>query len=274
MKNEIGVMIGYRKDTDLVAKFRQAKEMELDSCQLNIWDETLYTDENAEYVKKALTETGFKISALWGGWGGPCEWNFTYGPPTIGLVPPAYRETRLNAMKKASDFAEKIGVNKVITHVGFIPEDPNHPDFNGVVGALRNLCRYMKAKEQYFLFETGQETPVTLRRVIEDIGLDNLGINLDPANLILYGKANPIDSLYLLGKYIRDVHAKDGVYPESGHSFGKETPLGQGHVNFPKLIARLKECGYDGPITIEREIHGEQQIKDIRMGKAFLEQYI
>ena len=57
-------------------------------------------------------------------------------------------------------------------------------------------------------------------------------------------------------------------------SFGKETPLGQGHVNFPKLIARLKECGYDGPITIEREIHGEQQIKDIRAGKAFLEQYI
>lgn len=274
MTNDIGVIIAYRKDTDLIAKFRQAQEMELNSCQLNIWDETLYTDENAEYVKKALTETGFKISALWGGWAGPCEWNFTYGPSTIGLVPPAYRESRLNAMKKAADFAEKLGVTKIITHVGFIPEDPNHPDFNGVVGALRNLCRYAKAKGQYFLFETGQETPVTLLRAIQSIGTDNVGINFDTANLILYGKANTLDALDTVGKYVMETHIKDGFYPTDGMSLGKEAAAGQGKANLPEVVKKLTELGYSGTYTIEREISGEQQIADIIMARDLLRKWM
>ena len=132
----------------------------------------------------------------------------------------------------------------------------------------------MKANGQYFLFETGQETPVTLLRTIEDIGTDNLGINLDPANLILYGKANPVDALDVFGKYVRDVHAKDGLYPTDGKHLGRETPLGEGKVDFPRLIAKLREVGYDGSLTIEREISGEQQLKDILRGKALLEELI
>ena len=131
MRNDIGVRITYRKDTNLVARFKQALDMELTSCQLCVWDEELYSDESAAAVNAAVAETGFKISALWAGWGGPCEWNFTYGPSTIGLVPSAYRDSRLKTMKRASDFAEKIGVSKVVTHVGFIPEDPASFEYNG-----------------------------------------------------------------------------------------------------------------------------------------------
>ena len=136
------------------------------------------------------------------------------------------------------------------------------------------MANYVKANGQYFLFETGQETPVTLLRTIEDIGTDNLGINLDPANLILYGKANPVDALDVFGKYVRDVHAKDGLYPTDGKHLGRETPLGEGKVDFPRLIAKLREVGYDGSLTIEREISGEQQLKDILRGKALLEELI
>ena len=274
MKNEIGVLIGFKKDTDLLAKFRQAQEMGLGSCQINVWDTSLYTDENAEKINAAVKETGFKISALWGGWSGPCEWNFTYGPSTIGLVPAAYRESRLNAMKMASDFAEKIGVNKVITHVGFIPEDPNHPDFNGVVGALRNLCRYMLAKGQYFLFETGQETPVTLLRTIQAIGTDNVGINLDTANLILYGKANTVDAIDTIGKYVMDTHIKDGLYPTDGMSLGKEVAAGSGKANLSEVVRKLTELGYTGCYTIEREISGDQQIADIKLARDLLLKYM
>ena len=272
----LGVIIRLREETDLDAKIKEAKEMGFDSVQFTCWQMERYTDETAETILNALNKYGVRISTFWCGWRGKESWmwNSYEGPLTLGIVPPHARFERILDLKKGSDFAKKLGVDQIATHAGFIPEDPNTELYREAIVALREVAAHCKKNGQYFLFETGQETPFTLARAIEDIGLDNLGVNLDPANLILYGKANPIDSLYLLGKYIRDVHAKDGVYPDSGHSFGKETPLGQGHVNFPKLIARLKECGYDGPITIEREIHGEQQIKDIRAGKAFLEQYI
>ena len=82
-----------------------------------------------------------------------------------------------------------------------------------------------------------------------------MGINLDPANLILYGKSNPIDALDVFGEYVRDVHAKDGCYPTDGKNLGKEMPLGTGKVNFPAFIKKLKEIGYDKTLTIERR-HG------------------
>lgn len=274
MNNGIGVLIHYKKNIDIEAEFRKAMDMEITSCQINIWDESLFNDEAAEAINNAIKSTGFNITTLWAGWAGPCEWNFTYGPSTIGLVPAAYRDSRLATLKKASDFAEKINVNMIATHVGFIPENPDHPDFAGTVGALRNLCRYMKPKGQYFLFETGQETPVTMLRTIQAIELDNVGINFDTANLILYGKANSLDALDVFGKYVMDTHIKDGVYPTDGLKLGKEVAAGQGKANLPAVVKKLGELGYTGVFTIEREISGEQQVKDIIMARDLLKEWM
>ena len=274
MFNEIGVRITYRKETDLVERFQKAKQMEFDSCQLCVWDESLLTSDSAKYVKNSLTKVGFKISALWAGWGGPCEWNFSYGPSTIGLVPTAYRAMRLEALKKASDFAEMIGVDKMVTHVGFIPENADDPNFNGVVGVLKNLCRYMKVKGQSFLFETGQETPVTLLRTIQAIEMDNVGINLDTANLVLYGKGNTLDSLDVFGKYVCETHIKDGFYPTDGMALGKEVAAGEGKAQLPLVIKKLGELGYSGTYTIEREITGEQQTADIIKARDLIREWM
>ncbi len=274
MKHPIGVQIVYTKSMDLEAEIRKAMAMELESCQLCIWDEEIYTEEYVRRVNDAIANTGFRISSVWAGWDGPCEWNFTYGPATVGLVPAAYRESRLRALKKASDFAEKIGVDRIVTHVGFIPEDPNHPDFVGTVGALRNLCKYLKPRGQYFLFETGQETPLTLLRTIEAIGYDNLGINFDTANLILYGKANTLDALELLGKYVMETHIKDGFYPTETCRHGAQAAVGEGQANLPAVVKRLDELGYEGTYTIEREISGEQQIRDILSARDLLREWM
>ena len=168
----------------------------------------------------------------------------------------------------------KLGVTKVATHVGFIPENPATESFKSLVNSIRYLANYYKKNGQYFLFETGQETPITLLRTIEEVGCDNLGINLDPSNLLSYGKGNPIDALGIFGKYVMDVHAKDGRYPTTGTKNGCQTHLGEGMVDYPRFIARLKEIGYDDTLIIEREISGEQQIKDIAAGKIFLEKLI
>lgn len=255
-------------------KFKGVHDLGFESCQLCGWDMSLFNDEVAESVNAACEKYNVRISTFWCGWGGPQVWDFYEGPLTLGLVPVTYRNKRIEDLKKGSDFAKKLGVENVATHVGFMPETPNTEQYHSVVCAIREVAQYCKGNGQYFMFETGQETPVTLRRTIEDVGTGNLGINLDPANLILYGKANPIDALDVFGEYVREVHAKDGCYPTDGKNLGEEKPLGEGRVNFPALVKKLKEIGYDGTLTIEREITGEEQIKDIKMAKEFLKTLI
>ena len=263
-KYPIGIMISCNKDTDLEREIKKAQELELDSCQICIWDVNCFvSDEYTEYVSGVLKKTGFPVTGLWAGWSGPCEWNFTAGPATIGLVPEAYRAHRIRELMTASDFAKKVGIPAVITHAGFIPENPDHPDFNGTVAALRYLAKYMQKNGQLFLFETGQETPVTMLRTIQAIGCDNVGINFDTANLILYGKANSVDAIETFGQYVRDTHIKDGFYPTDGMKLGKQAAVGEGRANVAEVIKKLDEFGYTGSFTIEREITGEQQIKDI-----------
>ena len=274
MNNKIGVQVNFSKGVNLIESFKNVIEMDLTSCQLCIWDESMFTEEYAKAVNEAVAATGIEITTVWAGWDGPCEWNFTDGPATIGLVPPAYRYSRLCALKKASDFAEMIGVKKVVTHVGFIPENPDDPNFTGTVAALRDLCRFMSTREQYFLFETGQETPVTMLRTIQAIGMDNVGINFDTANLILYGKANTLDALDIFGQYVMETHIKDGLYPTDGMQLGAETPAGQGKANLPAVIKKLGELGYTGTLTIEREITGDQQKKDIAMARDLLKKWM
>jgi sugar phosphate isomerase/epimerase len=159
-----------------------------------------------------------------------------------------------------------------------MPENPYDPKYQEVLIACKTIVERCKKNGQVFLFETGQETPVTLKRAMQDIEKDMgkgcVGINLDPANLVMYGKANPVDALEVFGEYVRGVHGKDGRYPTDGHHLGDEVPLGQGKVNYPVFIPKLKEVGYDGDITIEREISGEEQIRDIIMAKELLDSLI
>ncbi len=270
MKNKIGVLVGFNSETNIYKEFEKLADMELECCQLSGWDVNSYTDENAEIIKKASAETGIEVTAFWAGWTPPGEWNFYKGPSTLGLVPIEFREKRLLEVLAGADFAYKMGVSDVITHVGFIPENPNDPDFFGIVETLRYLSEYLMNRGQYFLFETGQETPVTLLRAIQEIGTPNLGINFDTANLILYGKASSVDALDVIGKYVRNTHCKDGFYPTTGKELGREVALGEGKANFPEIVKQLSGYNYTGPYIIEREISGEQQKLDIIKARDFI----
>lgn len=271
---KIGIMVQLFEENDVEQKFSDLKEMGMASCQLVIWDRTLLCDKVAANVNAAAGKHGVDISAFWCGWEGPRVWDFYDGQLTLGLVPEAFRFKRMEMLLEGSDFAKKIGVKNMVTHAGYMPENPYDPKYPEVIAALKVIAKRCKENGQYFLFETGQETPITLKRAIADIGTDNLGVNLDPANLILYGKANPVDALDVFGEYVMGVHGKDSLYPTDGRHLGAEMPLGKGKVNYPRLIAKLKEIGYDGPITIEREISGEQQRRDILAAKELLETLI
>ena len=275
---KVGVMVPHERGEEMQGRFAAIRREGFSSCQLVSWDPALWTEENAQAVQTACRDTGVTLSAFWCGWEGRRVWDFYEGQLTLGLVPADYRVERLKMLMEGSDFAKKIHVTDFATHVGYMPENPYDPKYEEVLVACKAIVEKCKENGQNFLFETGQETPVTLKRAIQDIekvlGKGNVGINLDPANLIMYGKANPVDALEVFGEYVRGIHGKDGMYPTDGHSLGAEVPLGQGKVNYPAFIAKLKEIGYEGDITIEREISGEEQKKDIIMAKEVLDKLI
>ncbi len=261
-------------DGSVEQKIRDVRKYGLDSFQLCCWDFSYMTEEWAEKVLKVTKEENLEISATWIGWEGEQAWNFVRGPITLGIVPVFYRAKRIENLKKGSDFTALLGVTDLATHMGFIPENPISDDYRGVVEAVKEVAEYCKKNGQYLLFETGQETPITLKRIILDVGTGNLGINLDPSNLLLYGKANPCDAVDIFGEFVRGVHGKDGEYPTNPAFLGEEKRIGDGRANFPVLIKKLHEKGYDGSITIEREISGDQQIADILYAKDYLTEII
>lgn len=271
---KVGVCLNFRGMEGFEEKIMEVLEQGFDNCQLISWNTTLWSDENATVLKRLFEKNNVTISAFWCGWTGPKVWNFTEGPTTLGLVPEEYREDRIKDLCHGADFAKKLGVKNVVTHMGFIPEDPNDEKFIPLCDAIRKVAEHLEENGQNLLFETGQETPVAMLRCFETVGKDNLGVNLDTANLIMYGKANPVDSLDVFGSKVMNVHAKDGVYPVNGHDLGEEVKIGTGKVDFEKVLKKLHELRYDSYITIEREISGEQQIKDIKDAKKYLEEII
>lgn len=268
---KIGVFVGFESIETLEQKFATLRENGFDNCQLSCWTMEVINEENAVEVKALAEKYGITISAVWAGWTGHMVWDFYEGPKTLGIVPEDMRELRIPQLKNASDFAKVLGVDDVITHMGFIPENPNDPIFPGFCEAVKEVALHCKANGQNLLFETGQETPVAMLRCFETVGTGNLYVNLDTANLILYGKANPVDALDVFGKYVRNLHAKDGFYPTNGHELGHECRLGDGKVDFRGVLTKLHELGFDRYITIEREISGEQQAKDIEYAKNYLQ---
>ena len=265
----LGVIVGLADGPE--EAIRKVAQFRFPTCQVSCWNPASYSDAAVRRLKEAGSSAGVTVTTIWAGWPGRKVWNFIEGPVTIGLIPAATRAERVAALKAGADFAAGAGVPSITTHVGFIPEDPNDATYQAVVAALRDVATHCRDRGVEFWFETGQETPTTLLRTIEDIGTGNLGVNLDPANLLMYGKANPVDALDVIGRLVRGVHAKDGEYPTNGRDLGREMPLGDGRVNFPALVPKLRSCGFSGAFTIEREVSGPQQIQGIEQARQVLE---
>jgi sugar phosphate isomerase/epimerase len=266
---QLGLIVSAGSDPETA--IRKVHSFGIPTCQVGV---SAFDAGMPARLRAALDQYKIEATSLVSGGPGPEVYDFYKGPLTIGLVPREYRDARIAQIKKTSDFAKQCGVPAVQTHCGFIPENPNDPIYKETVEAIRTVADYCRRNSQNFRCETGQETPIALYRAIRDVGLDNVGVNFDAANLILYGKANPVDALDILGPLVQGVHAKDGLYPTGPRELGREVPIGRGKVNFPAFIKRLKEVGYRGPLTIEREISGTKQAEDIRASKAFLENLI
>jgi len=231
-------------------------------------------NRNAEGAKAFLDRcqaAGITITAVFGGFPDESYADIPTTARTVGLVPEATRAARVAEMTEVSDFAKLLGVNTVALHIGFVPEDKSSENYKNLIASTRDLLDHIAGNGQQLNLETGQESADHLLDFIQEVDRDNLFINFDPANMILYGSGEPIEALRKVGHLVRSVHCKDAKWaaPElRGKEWGTEVPLGEGDVNIEIYLRTLKEIGYTGPLTIEREIPHDRERQKADIGHA------
>jgi L-ribulose-5-phosphate 3-epimerase len=268
---EIGVL--FWAGPDPAATLRELKGLGVRCGQMLIPGE-MALDGAAARWKAALQAEGFQLTTVFCSYIGEDYADIPTVQRTVGYIPPATRAAREARTLAVSDFARELGVSSIAAHIGFVPEDVKHPDYIAVREMLRRVCDHAAKNQQTFALETGQEPAVTLLHFLKDVARPNLGINFDPANMILYGTGDPIQALDTLAGHILSVHCKDGDWPPKGSPdvLGTEKPLGQGSVGMERFIDKLKQIGYKAPLNIEREVPDQaERIRDVAMAVKLLE---
>lgn len=247
-------------DAGLGVHLSVAQDLGISTIQLHAPHSNNRNPQSAQQFLGELAKLGIQLTAVFGGFDGESYADIPTVERTVGLVPTDTRAERLAEMKEISDFARLLECKVVALHLGFVPHDRDSEAYREIVAITRELCDYVAGNGQALHLETGQETAEALVQFIDDVAADNLFVNFDPANMILYGTGEPIAALKLLGDRVRSVHCKDGTWAsQPGKEWGREVPLGQGDVDMSAYLRTLRDIGYDGPLTIEREIPQEPE---------------
>ncbi|MCW5979359.1 MAG: sugar phosphate isomerase/epimerase [Bryobacteraceae bacterium] len=242
-------------ETDPAASLREIKSLGIRCGHLGIAGH-IPLEGAAGKWKAAAEQEDFVVTNVVGSFNGEDYADIPTVQRTVGYVPAATRQERETRTYELIDLGAAMGVGIYCCHAGYIPEDRSDPDYLALCDMARRICDYAAKRDMTFALETGQETAEVLDAFIKDVGRPNLKINFDPANIILYGVGDPIEALDKLGGYVVSVHCKDGIWPPKGveGALGTEKPLGEGEVGMERFIAKLKEIGYTGALTIEREV--------------------
>ncbi|MHC4563565.1 MAG: sugar phosphate isomerase/epimerase family protein [Planctomycetota bacterium] len=269
---KIGVMVESFRE-GLAGGLAAARQVGADGVQMFVSGQASQSDLAA--VKSRLDGSGLELAAVCADFGGH------------GFMVAEDNPARIERSKRAVDEALMLGTNVVTTHIGVVPHEISHPRYKVMAEACEQLARYAQSAGAWFAIETGPEKGPLLRRFIDDIGIEQgLGVNFDPANLVMVAQDDIPSAVEALGPFIVHTHAKDGnnLYavdpevtygavpcPQGVEQWGgfKEVPLGEGSVPWPAYLAALKAVGFDGYLTIEREV-GEDPKADIELAVGFL----
>lgn len=245
-------------DAGLGVRLDVAHDLGVPTIHLHTPHRASRTPQRAGEFNQRLADLGIRVTCVFAGFEGESYADIPTVSRTVGLVPPDTRRERAAELREIADFARLLGVKPVGVHIGFVPHDRASNEYGDVVQTAREACDYLAANGQALHLETGQESADVLLRFLQDVERDNLFVNFDPANMILYGVGEPLPALRTLGKFVRSIHCKDATWSDRpGETWGREVPLGQGDVDMAAYLRTLDEIGYDGPLTIEREIPQE-----------------
>jgi sugar phosphate isomerase/epimerase len=250
-----------RDTADLVA---QVQQLGVQHVQLALGNLVQLDDKRKHQELGALRSAGIKLTA---GMMGFADEDYATIPrirQTGGFVSDEAWPLRKAMMKQAGHLAAELGMNLLSAHIGFVPPS-SEPKYNTMVARVCEIAEPLKAMGITLLMETGQETAPELLQFLNDLRCQNVQVNFDPANMILYGAGDPIDAIETLGRHIGHVHVKDATLStRPGEEWGAEVPFGTGEVPPREFLAALKSVGYTGPLVIEREA-GEQRLADVQV---------
>jgi sugar phosphate isomerase/epimerase len=267
---EIGLMFWAGRDAR--ETLQKVKKFGVGSGQLGFPGE-LPLEGAAEQWRDALQKENFSAVTAVCSYVGEDYTDVPTVQRTVGLVPKSTRDERLTRTKAVSDVAAALGIDSVACHIGFVPHNGDESLYAEIRDVTREICDYCAENGQAFTLETGQEPAKVLLKFIGDVARTNLKINFDPANMILYGTGDPVEALGVLGKLVISVHCKDGDWPplDQPTALGTERALGEGSVDIPAFISKLKDIGYTGILSIEREEPDEKKrTADIRKAVSLL----
>jgi len=182
---------------------------------------------------------------------------------TGGIAPDATWEQNWTNIRATAALSQRLGLKLVTFHAGFLPHDEKDPNFGKMLRRLAETADAFKAANITLGLETGQETAPVLVQLLQKLNRSNVGVNFDPANMILYGKGDPIAALRTLGPWIRQVHIKDARKTKVPGTWGEEVTVGTGEVDWKAFFSTLRELNYTGDFVVEREA-GNQRVADIR----------
>jgi sugar phosphate isomerase/epimerase len=257
-------------DAGLGVRLDVVEELKIPTVQIHAPHRETRTPAAAKAFLAKCEAAGIVVTVVFGGFEGESYASIPETARTVGLVPESTRGARLQEMREISDFTRLLGCDTVALHIGFVP-DRESASYRDLITATRGLLDHVASNGQKLNLETGQESADHLLEFIGDVERDNLFINFDPANMILYGTGDPIDALRKVGHLVRSVHCKDGTWAapaERGKNWGREVPLGTGDVGIENYLRTLKDIGYTGPLTIEREIPEDRERQKSDVGSA------
>jgi sugar phosphate isomerase/epimerase len=280
---KIGVIIDSFR-LPLKEAIKKAKEVGAEGIQIyavsgEMAPENLTPSKRKELLSY-IKDNGLVVSALVGDFGGH------------GFAIKEDNPRRIEATKRVMDLAKDLETNVVTTHIGVIPADPHHDRYKVLQEACEELGEYGDEIGVYIAIETGPEKTETLKKFLDSLKSRSVAVNYDPANLVMVTGDDPVKGIYTLKGYIVHTHAKDGImkkqtdpeiiynfFAEGGigdlrlEDYFEEVPLGKGQVDFKAYIMALKDIGYDGFLTIEREV-GDNPEKDIKEAVEFLKRML
>ena len=257
-------------DAGLGVHLDVAQELNIPSVQIHAPHKESRTEAKAREFLERCSDAGITLTAVFGGFEGESYADIPTTAQTVGLVPEETRAARVQEMKEISDFTRLLGCATVALHIGFVP-NKGSKSYQNLLDVTRDLLDHIAGNDQQLNLETGQESADHLLEFMGDVDRDNLFINFDPANMILYGTGDPIDALKKVGHLVRSVHCKDAKWAaegERGKSWGQEVALGDGDVGIETYLQTLKDLGYLGPLTIEREIPQDRDKQKEDVGQA------
>ncbi len=264
-----GTLVRLASPQEAEPKMRALRECGLDCCQL-VYKPEKYVLEDADIIREASVKTGVEISAQFCGFRDPFATGGKSAFMNNGINSPMFGEIRLAYLLSAIPFLKRLGITDMIIHSGYISNNPFEDSYIRMLSAMTMLSGQLKSNGLNLLLETGTDSPISMLRLIEEVGSGNMFVNLDTGNLILYGYGNPVDALTTYGHLVRNTHFKDGLPPTVSGKLGQETEIGQGNVDFRKVISMLKELKYDRYITIERELSAAGQSEAIMKAVSYI----